>query len=520
MLWRRSRLTYDPKQFPNYRPYPETGSERLIKECPNVFHFIAFTIRFQISIFSIILEWFCMMLRSPLQYSKHTDWILDHYKASPTASHMLWGAFITAWSSHFMYRIGKAVCEVIIDAYDDPVWALYEIWDLGVYSQFFLIRTIFFILTTIFNFVCFWAIFLFNMSTYSFVVSLALLGAVAMWQLHYYFFVYSPQEVTEEVSYQSPEKEVLSTPDRPGRCFRAPTPSTGSSTSSPRSSPEHTPPHLRPRPSNKPPGAAYVKVSPKAIQKLHDEGVFVPEPTRVPDYSYLEPFAGKRPTNFSRYDAKRHFRRVRELERKKGIISNSPDPYKDDPPSPTVITKTAWIYSEMDAVNRRLRFITEDVTEMNMLVNTFREKGSVRSLPDASPAIPLSPRTQRRNATLAEKDRIGEVVIDYTREIDSISFRVFSHKTRTEEALKRIDRLVAHAGDAASRAIRKEVEACRSRVDLAFEGAEAAVMSSSGIADLCIDRKVKLEAQAKKLRRMDRTQARHPNISIIDDYYG
>ncbi|EXL89224.1 hypothetical protein FOPG_00626 [Fusarium oxysporum f. sp. conglutinans race 2 54008] len=464
MLWRRSRLTYDPKQFPNYRPYPETGSERLIKECPNVFHFIAFTIRFQISIFSIILEWFCMMLRSPLQYSKHTDWILDHYKASPTASHMLWGAFITAWSSHFMYRIGKAVCEVIIDAYDDPVWALYEIWDLGVYSQFFLIRTIFFILTTIFNFVCFWAIFLFNMSTYSFVVSLALLGAVAMWQLHYYFFVYSPQEVTEEVSYQSPEKEVLSTPDRPG--------------------------------------------------------VFVPEPTRVPDYSYLEPFAGKRPTNFSRYDAKRHFRRVRELERKKGIISNSPDPYKDDPPSPTVITKTAWIYSEMDAVNRRLRSITEDVTEMNMLVNTFREKGSVRSLPDASPAIPLSPRTQRRNATLAEKDRIGEVVIDYTREIDSISFRVFSHKTRTEEALKRIDRLVAHAGDAASRAIRKEVEACRSRVDLAFEGAEAAVMSSSGIADLCIDRKVKLEAQAKKLRRMDRTQARHPNISIIDDYYG
>ncbi|KAK2135180.1 hypothetical protein NOF04DRAFT_1231982 [Fusarium oxysporum II5] len=476
MLWRRSRLTYDPKQFPNYRPYPETGSERLIKECPNVFHFIAFTIRFQISIFSIILEWFCMMLRSPLQYSKHNDWILDHYKASPTASHMLWGAFITAWSSHFMYRIGKAVCKVIIDAYDDPVWALYEIWDLGVYSQFFLIRTIFFILTTIFNFVCFWAIFLFNMSTYSFVVSLALLGAVAMWQLHYYFFVYSPQEVTEEVSYQSPEKEVLCTPDRP--------------------------------------------VSPKAIQKLHDEGVFVPEPTRVPDYSYLEPFAGKRPTNFSRYDAKRHFRRVREIERKKGIISNSPDPYKDDPPSPTVITKTAWIYSEMDAVNRRLRFITEDVTEMNMLVNTFREKGSVRSLPDASPAIPLSPRTQRRNATLAEKDRIGEVVIDYTREIDSISFRVFSHKTRTEEALKRIDRLVAHAGDAASRAIRKEVEDCRSRVDLAFEGAEAAVMSSSGIADLCIDRKVKLEAQAKKLHRMDRTQARHPNISIIDDYYG
>lgn len=250
------------------------------------------------------------------------------------------------------------------------------------------------------------------------------------------------------------------------------------------------------------------------------KGVFVPEPTRVPDYSYLEPFAGKRPTNFSRYDAKRHFRRVREIERKKGIISNSPDPYKDDPPSPTVITKTAWIYSEMDAVNRRLRFITEDVTEMNMLVNIFREKGSVRSLPDASHAIPLSPRTQRRNATLAEKDRIGEVVIDYTREIDSLSFRVFSHKTRSEEALKRIDRLVAHASDAASRAIRKEVEDCRSRVDFAFEGAEAAVMSSSRIADLCIDRKVKLEAQAKKLRRMDRTQARHPNISIIDDYYG
>ncbi|PCD43822.1 hypothetical protein AU210_002911 [Fusarium oxysporum f. sp. radicis-cucumerinum] len=502
MLWRRSRLTYDPKQFPNYRPCPETGSERLIKECPNVFHFIAFTIGFQISIFSIILEWFCMMLRSPLQYSRHNDWILDHYKASPTASHMLWGAFITAWSSHFLFRIGKAVCKVIIDAYDDPVWALYEIWDLGVYSQFFLIRTIFFILTTIFNFVCFWAIFLFNMSTYSFVVSLALLGAVAMWQLHYYFFVYSP-EVTEEVAAFEHLHLLLGRPLLP---------------------PDHRLSILHltfdPDYQTNPLALHTSKYLPKPYKSFMTKGVFVPEPTRVPDYSYLEPFAGKRPTNFSRYDAKRHFRRVREIERKKGIISNSPDPYKDDPPSPTVITKTAWIYSEMDAVNRRLRFITEDVTEMNMLVNIFREKGSVRSLPDASHAIPLSPRTQRRNATLAEKDRIGEVVIDYTREIDSLSFRVFSHKTRSEEALKRIDRLVAHASDAASRAIRKEVEDCRSRVDFAFEGAEAAVMSSSRIADLCIDRKVKLEAQAKKLRRMDRTQARHPNISIIDDYYG
>ncbi|KAI8409927.1 hypothetical protein FOFC_09771 [Fusarium oxysporum] len=489
MLWRRSRLTYDPKQFPNYRPYPETGSERLIKECPNVFHFIAFTIRFQISIFSIILEWFCMMLRSPLQYSKHTDWILDHYKASPTASHMLWGAFITAWSSHFMYRIGKAVCEVIIDAYDDPVWALYEIWDLGVYSQFFLIRTIFFILTTIFNFVCFWAIFLFNMSTYSFVVSLALLGAVAMWQLHYYFFVYSPQEVTEEVADFEHLHLLLGRPLLP---------------------PDHRLSILHltfdPDHQTNPLALHTSKYLPKPYKSYMTKESSSQNPPEYPTTLIWNPsLENALPTSAAMMQ--------------RGT-SEDPDPYKDDPPSPTVITKTAWIYSEMDAVNRRLRSITEDVTEMNMLVNTFREKGSVRSLPDASPAIPLSPRTQRRNATLAEKDRIGEVVIDYTREIDSISFRVFSHKTRTEEALKRIDRLVAHAGDAASRAIRKEVEACRSRVDLAFEGAEAAVMSSSGIADLCIDRKVKLEAQAKKLRRMDRTQARHPNISIIDDYYG
>ncbi|KAH7261501.1 uncharacterized protein BKA55DRAFT_687072 [Fusarium redolens] len=520
MFWRRSRLTYDPKQFPNYRPYPETGFQRLIKECPNVFHFIAFTVRFQISIFSIILEWFCMMIRSPLQYSKHNDWILDHYKASPTASHMLWGAFITAWSSHFLYRIGKEVCEVILDAYDDPVWAIYEIWDLGAYSQFLFIRTIFFTLTTIFNFICFWTVFLYNMSTYSFVVSLALLGAVAMWQLHYYFFVYTPQEVPEEPTYQSPEKEVLSTPDMPSRCFRVPTPSTGSSTSSSRSSSEHTPLHLRPRPSNKPPGAAYVKVSPQAIQKLHDEGVLAPEPTREPDYSYLKPFTGKRTTNFSRSDAKAHFRRIREIERKKGIISNSPDPYKDDPPSPTAPTKTAWIYSAIDSVERQLRFITEDVTEMNVLVNTFREKGTVRTLPDASRAIPHSPRTQRRYATLAEKDRIGEVVGDYTREIDSIGNRVFRHQPGVEKALKRIDRLVAHAGDAVSRAIRKEVEGCKNRAASRFKGAEEAITSARGVEQLCLDRKVKLEAHATKLRRMDRTQAKYPDISIIDDYYG
>ncbi|RBA16837.1 hypothetical protein FPRO05_01561 [Fusarium proliferatum] len=520
MFWRRSRLTYDPKQFPNYRPYAETGFERLIKECPNAFRFITFTIRFQISIFSIILQWLCMMLRSPLQYPKHNYWILDHYKASPTAFHMLWGAFITAWSSHFMYRIGNAVCEVIIDAYDDPVWALYEIWDLGVYSQFFLVRTIFFILTTTFNFICFWTIFLFTMSTYSFVVCLSLLGAVAMWQLHYYFFVYSPQEVPEEVSYQPPQKEVLSTPDRPGRCFRVPTPSTGSSTSSSRSSPGYTSPHLRPRPSNKPPGAAYVKVSPKAMQKLHDEGVFVPEPTRVADYSYLEPFAVKRPTNFSRSDAKAHFRRVREIERKKGIISYSPDPYKDDPPSPTVITKTAWIHSKMDAVDRKLRNITEDVTEMNTLLNTFQAKGSVKPLHDASPAIPLSPRTQRRNATLAEKDRIGQVINDYLCEINTISARVYRQKPWTEDVLKHIDRLVAHAGDAASRAIRIEVEDCKRRVDLAFKGVDAAITSSNGIADFCVDRQIELEAQAKKLCRMDRTQAKYPSIPIFDEYYG
>ncbi|KAF5615832.1 hypothetical protein F52700_13268 [Fusarium sp. NRRL 52700] len=520
MFWRRPRLTYDPKQFPNYRPYPETGFERLIKECPNALHFIAFTIRFQISIFSIILEWFCMMLRSPLQYSKHNDWILGHYQASPTASHILWGAFITAWSSHFMYRIGKAVCEVIVDAYDDPVWALYEIWDLGVYSQSFLVRTIFFILTTIFNFVCFWTVFLFNMSTYSFAVCLALLGAVAMWQLHYYFFVYRPQEVPEEASYQSPEKEVLSTPDRPGCCFRVPTPSTGSSTSSSQSSPGHSPPHLRPRPSNKPPGAAYVKVCPKATQKLHDEGVFVPEPTRVPDYSYLEPFAVKRPTNFSRSDAKEHFRRVREIERKKGIISNSPDPYKDDPLSPTVITKTAWIHSKMDSVNRMLRNITDDVTKMNTLLNTFRNKGGVKPLPDASPAIPLSPRTQRRNATLAERDRIGQVINDCIHEINAISARVHERKPRTKDMLKCIDRLVAHAGDAASRAIRIEVEDCKRRVDLAFKGVDAAIASSNEIADSCVDRQIELDAQAKKLCRMDRTQAKHTKITIIDNYYG
>ncbi|PNP75857.1 hypothetical protein FNYG_10717 [Fusarium nygamai] len=520
MFWRRSRLTYDPKQFPNYRPYPETGFERLIKECPNPFHFIAFTIRFQISIFSIILEWFCMMLRSPLQYSKHNDWILGHYEASPTVSHMLWGAFITAWSSHFMYRIGKAVCEVIIDAYDDPLWALYEIWDLGVSSQFFLVRTIFFILTTIFNFVCFWTVFFFNMSTYSFAVCLTLLGVVAMWQLHYYFFVYSPQEVPEEVSYHSTEKEVLSTPDRPGRCFRVPTPSTGSSTSSYRSSPGHTSPHLRPRPSNKPPGAAYVKVSPKAIQKLHDEGVFVPEPTRVADYSYLEPFAVKRPTNFSRSDAKAHFRRVREIERKKGIISNSPDPYKDDPPSPTVITKTAWIYSKMDAVDRTLRNIMEDVTEMNTLLNTFRDKGSVKPLPDASPAIPLSPRTQRRNASLAERDRIGQVINDYKREINIISERVHRHQPWAEDMLKQIDRLVAHAGDAASRANRIEVEDCKRRVDLAFKSVDAATTTSKEIEAFCVDRQIELDAQAKKLRRMDRTLARYPKIPIFEEYYG
>ncbi|KAF9783583.1 hypothetical protein IL306_009212 [Fusarium sp. DS 682] len=515
MFWYRSRLNYDPKQFPNYRPRPETGFERVIKQCPNPFHFIAFTIKFQISIFSIILEWLCMMIRSPLEYSKNNDWILAHYEASPTVLHILWGAFITAWSSHFLYRIGKEIWEVILDAYDDPVWAMYEMLGFGAYSQSLFVRTIVFILTTFFDFTCLLIVFVYKMATYSLITSIALLGAVVMWQLHYYFFVYTPEEVLEEPPSQSPEKEVLSTPDRPGRCFRVPTPSTGSSTSSSRSSPNATPVYSQPRLSNKPPGAAYVKVSPKAIQKLHDEGVFVPEPIREPDYSYIKPLPKKRATNFSHFNAKMHYRAIKEAERKKGIVTNSPDPYKDDPPSPTVPTKTAWIYSGIDAVERQLRFITEDVTKLNMLVNAFREESAVRHLPATSSALPHSPQTQKRYATLAEKDRIGQVVLEYSRKIELIGENVLRQQPGVEKALERIDRLIAHAGDVTSRAIRTEVADCKNRVALRFKGAQDAIIRCRGIAEICRDCRVKLEAEAVKLHRMDLTRAKYPHLCSV-----
>ncbi|KAF4344507.1 hypothetical protein FBEOM_1521 [Fusarium beomiforme] len=455
------------------------------------------------------------MIRSPLQYSRNNNWILAHYDACSTVSHILWGAFITAWSSHFLYRIGKVILELILDVYEDPLWAIYEMLGLGAYSQYLLLRAIGFILATSFDFTFFLIAFLYKMSTYSLITSIILLGGITMWQLYYYFFVYTPEKAFQEPQTQPPKKEVPSTPDRPGRCFRVPTPSTGSSTSSSRSSPNTTAVYPQTR-SNKLPGAAYVKVSPKAIQKLHDEGVFVPEPTREPDYSYIKPVTKRRTTVFSRLDAKRHYRAIKEAERKKGTVTDGPDPYKDDPPSPpTAPTKIAWIYSSLDAVERKLRFITEDVTKMNMLVNAFKEESAIRPPPPTSRALRHSPQTQKRYATLAEKDRIGQVALEYSRKINPIGENVLRQQLGLQESLERIDRLVTNAEDVASKAIRTEVADCKSRVAIWFKGAQDAIRSCRDIEQLCRDCRVKLEAEAIKLHRMDLTRSKYPHLCSV-----
>ncbi|KAF4444787.1 hypothetical protein F53441_11045 [Fusarium austroafricanum] len=521
MFWHK-RLDYDPKEFPNYRilfPEPETGFERIIKQWPIVFHFIGFTFKFLISILSIIFQWCCMIVRNPFQYRKHNAWIIGKYQASPTGAHMAWGIFITSWFFHFAYRLSVAAWEVVLGAYDDPFWALYSTWD-------------FFILSAIFNLAEFFLVTVFKMSTYSLASLIALLIAVAMWQLHYCFFVYTPEEVLEgsqfltnySLANQSPKNQPLIseahiTPDRPGRCFRVPTPSTGSSASSSRSSPDTTHLHLRPRKSNKPPGAAYVQVSPQAIQKLHDEGIFIPEPTRETDYSYIQPINPKRLTNFSRFDTKIRSQRLREAERKRGIVIESPEPQYDDTPSPTVPTKTQWVFSAIESVQRKLRWIEQDITEIKMQVNAFSEASNVRPLPATSRALPGSPQTQQRNATLEEKDRIRAAITDYPPKIESLAYNVLRQQRGMEEALTRIDRLIANAGDVTSRAIHMEVKDVNSRANSMFNRARQAQISSRDIEELCKDHRRKLEADAVKLRRMERTHVKHIRVRFNDEVY-
>ncbi|GKU18060.1 unnamed protein product [Fusarium langsethiae] len=542
MLWRQKPLGYDPKDFPNYKLYQDqdTVFQRLLKKWPAIFTFLAWSFTFLVSILTIIDQWFWMIVRDPLHYDKANDWIIEQYQACPTVFQMTYGALITVWLFHACYRISFAICDTLLDAYNDPTWAVHQVLAVSYYVENLFFHGSTSITCAIFNFAYSFIVLIYNMSVHSLSGVIILLIAVALFQLHYYFFVYDPEATKEPLkplkgilkhspvdtpsspktnmgSYQVPTPPMGSSLQRiplnppwrssPGRCFRAPTPSTGSTTSSPNSSLlDTTPCRRRPSPkSNKPLGASYVAVSPKSVEKLRAGGYGVPEPTRETYYSWAPTANGERLAHLRR----RPQLRVRPSPPKFKEIEEHKAEAEDEAKfvHSIVPTKTQWVYSSLDAVERRIASITDEVTELRTKVGSFKEAGIVRPIPEPLEALTASPKTQKREATLAERERIKASMTQYIPEIENAAMAILKQQHGVEELLARIENLIAKAakaGCAVSRAMSGEVEDYRIKIKNMFGDARQTLIKARSIEELCEDRRVKLAEEANKLKRLDR----------------
>ncbi|KAF4966209.1 hypothetical protein FSARC_6094 [Fusarium sarcochroum] len=506
MFFRKPPLTYDPKEFPNYRilfPKQQTGFERLIKQWPAIFHFFVYTLKLFFGILGIFFEYFCMLGRNPFKYNDANDWILAQFRSS-TVNRVFYGFFLSFWFGRISLTLIYIACDWLVEAYEDSLDACHQVWDFRAYLQSILISSVLFILSFTFDIISWLAVFLFNMawslailffdmSSYSIIFIFA---SVILYQLHHYFFVYTPEE---------PPKEEIETP-KPGRCFRVPTPSTSSSTSSSRSSPRRSP---RPFKSNKPPGAAYVQVSPKALEELHSHGIYVPEPTRIRPYPELKPFDPRRHTNFHRVDIMIRSRRnkaAEELREEKNTLSTTE-------PS-TVPTKNQWLYSSIASVERQLIHITQDVSELKMQVNYFRRESNPRPFSLEKSSLPGSPRSQQRIATLNEKERIETTKNNYSRKIEAVAVGVLGQEPRLKEALAGLDRWLSNGQDVTTSAMRGQVEYCRTKLELMFKAVEQAQWSARNIEEKCEETMEALVAEAAKLRRLDRTHVKGKRVSF------
>ncbi|PTD03528.1 hypothetical protein FCULG_00000700 [Fusarium culmorum] len=543
MLWLRKPLGYDPKDFPNYKLYQdhETGFQRLLKQWPAIFAFIAWSFTFLASILIIISEWFCMIVRDPLHYNKANDWIIEQYQACPTVFQMSYGALITFWFFHACYRIGLVICDVLVDAYNDPVWAAHQVLATSYYIEHLFFRGCTFITCAIFNFACSFIVLIYNMSVHSLSGVIVLLIAIALFQLHYYFFVYDakvtkqpPKPLKGILKHSSSDttqfpktnmgRYQVSTPPTgsslqripfnppwrsgPGRCFRAPTPSNTSSSSS--SSTDLTPCRRRPSPkSNKPPGASYVAVSPKSAEKLRADGVGVPEPTRETKYSFTSPGSNER----NAYVRRRMQLRFQPRSPKFKEVEEHKAEAEDDAKfiHSIVPTKTQWVYSALDAIERRIANITAEVTELRTQVGSFKEAGIVQPIPEPSdepsddPSV--SPRTQKRDATLNERERIKAAMTHYIPAIENAAVAILKQQHGVEELLARIENLInkaAKSGCAISRAMTGEADDYRIKIKNIFGDARQALIKARSIEELCEDHRVKLAEEANRLKRLDR----------------
>ncbi|RGP79653.1 hypothetical protein FLONG3_2207 [Fusarium longipes] len=514
MPWRQKPLGYDPKDFPNYNLYQcqETGFQRLLEQWPIIFTFVAWTFTFLISILTIIKQWFWMVISDPLHYNKANAWIIEQYQLCPTVFQMTYGAFITVWFFHLCYRGGLVVCDMLLDAYNDPMYAIHQVLGFSYYVESLFFRGTTLILCAIFKFACSFVVLLYNMSIHALSGVIFVLGAVALFQLHYCFFIRNHEATKKEPPVQlkgilkrSPEIITQSPKTSPGRCYRAPTPSTGSTLCSSNTSPDPTPCRRRPSPkSNKPPRASYVKISPKSIEKLRADGYGVPEPTRETNYSWVQTIDGDRLSNLRRSPIRVQPSplKFKEVEEKKAEAEDETKFVRAIVP-----TKAQWVYSSLDAVERRVKIITEEVTDLRTQVSLFKEAGIVRPIPKPSDDLPASPRTQQREVTLAERERIKATMAHHIPRIENAAMSILKQQHGVEELLTRIDNLITRAaksGCAVSRAMSGETEDYRIKIKNVFGDARQTLINSRNVEELCEDRLVKLAEEANRLKRLDR----------------
>ncbi|UZP41152.1 hypothetical protein NXS19_008968 [Fusarium pseudograminearum] len=502
MLWLRKPLGYDPKDFPNYKLYQDqdTGFQRLVRQWPAIFTFIAWSFTFLASILTIINEWFCMIVRDPLHYNKATEWIIKQYQACPTVFQMSYGALITFWFFHVCYRIGLVICDVLVDAYNDPVWAAHQVLATSYYIEHLFFRGGTFITCAIFNFACSFIVLIYNMHPQTFIIG--------------HNPVPKDQQGTLPSIYTShgifaPENPIQPTmAKQPRTLLPAPTPSTTSSSSS--SSTDLTPCRRRPSPkSNKPPGASYVAVSPKSAEKLRADGVGVPEPTRETKYSFTSPDSNERNAYVRRRMQLRFQPRSPKFKEVEEHKAEADDEAKFI--HSIVPTKTQWVYSALDAIERRIANITAEVTELRTQVGSFKEAGIVLPIPEPSDepsdGPSMSPRTQKRNATLTERDRIKAAMAQYIPAIENAAVAILKQQHGVEELLARIENLInkaAKSGCSISRAMSGEADDYRIKIKNIFGDARQALIKARSIEEVCEDRRVKLAEEAKRLKRLDR----------------
>lgn len=167
-------------------------------------------------------------------------------------------------------------------------------------------------------------------------------------------------------------------------------------------------------------------------------------------------------------------------------------------------TKDQWVYSSLDAVERRLKHITEDVEELAAKVTSFDEASTVQSIPEPSDDLPASPRTQKRAATLAERERIKAARKEYAPKIEHAAMTILQQQHGVEELMNRIKNLINKTKDSVSGAAGRELEDYRVKVKNVFANANQELIKSRNIEDLCDDHLAKLANEAGQLKRLDK----------------